>query len=209
LLVLFANHTDHESSRLSSIQRQPLWGSGFSDKPILIQSRNVMATGTVKFFNAAKGFGFIIPESGGKDIFVHKTAVETAQIPSLFAGQLISYETGLDARGAPLALNLKVQAASLPQAAPKRQESDRAPKPARRLGEPSSIPSFARTANRARPTPTPTDKNRNSGSWLREYERYCELATSASDSVMRENYLQHAEHFFRMMNERSDELDES
>src|ERR1700722_4477065 len=166
-----------------------------------------MALGTVKFFNTAKGFGFIIPEGGGKDIFVHKTAVETAQIPTLFAGQQISYDTGLDDRGAPLALNLKVQAADGPPPPPKRPEADRSPPPARLLGEPRLPRSFARTANRSRSASA--RKNHNSGVWLHEYERYSELAKSASDSVMGENYLQHAEHFFRMMNHRADESEEN
>jgi CspA family cold shock protein len=51
-----------------------------------------MATGTIKFFNAAKGFGFIAPESGGKDVFVHISAVERAGLGTLTEGQRIEYE---------------------------------------------------------------------------------------------------------------------
>jgi len=51
-----------------------------------------MAIGTVKFFNAAKGFGFIAPESGGKDVFVHISAVESAGMSTLTEGQRISYD---------------------------------------------------------------------------------------------------------------------
>ncbi len=51
-----------------------------------------MATGTVKWFNAAKGFGFIEPEDGSKDVFVHISAVENAGLNSLGEGQKISYE---------------------------------------------------------------------------------------------------------------------
>ena len=60
-----------------------------------------MAVGTVKFFNTAKGYGFISPEGGGKDVFVHATAVEAAGMRSLSEGQKVSFEvantTGKDA----------------------------------------------------------------------------------------------------------------
>ena len=51
-----------------------------------------MATGTVKWFNATKGFGFIQPDNGGADVFVHISAVERAGMHSLNDGQKISYE---------------------------------------------------------------------------------------------------------------------
>ena len=63
-------------------------------------------TGTVKFFNATKGFGFISPEGGGKDVFVHISAVEKAGWRSLHEGQRVSFETEADARG-PKAVNLR------------------------------------------------------------------------------------------------------
>jgi CspA family cold shock protein len=65
-----------------------------------------MATGTVKWFNGEKGYGFIQPESGGKDVFVHISALEQAGMRSLNEGQQISYETKLD-RGKESAVNLK------------------------------------------------------------------------------------------------------
>lgn len=52
----------------------------------------VMTIGTVKFFNATKGFGFIAPEAGGNDVFVHVTAVERAGMGSLAEGQKVSFE---------------------------------------------------------------------------------------------------------------------
>lgn len=55
-----------------------------------------MATGTVKWFNTQKGYGFIQPDDGGKDIFVHATAVEAAGIPALNDGQKVSYELAED-----------------------------------------------------------------------------------------------------------------
>ncbi len=57
-----------------------------------------MTNGTVKFFNAAKGFGFIAPEDGGKDVFVHATAVERAGMSSLSEGQKVSFEAVHDRR---------------------------------------------------------------------------------------------------------------
>jgi CspA family cold shock protein len=51
-----------------------------------------MATGTVKFFNVAKGFGFIQPEDGDKDVFVHISAVEKAGLGTLSEGQKVNYE---------------------------------------------------------------------------------------------------------------------
>ena len=65
-----------------------------------------MTIGTVKFFNATKGFGFISPEDGGKDVFVHATAVEAAGLRSLNEGQKVSFDIQPDARGAK-ATNLK------------------------------------------------------------------------------------------------------
>jgi CspA family cold shock protein len=57
-----------------------------------------MATGTVKWFNATKGFGFIQPDDGGADVFVHISAVERAGLGSLRDGQKISYELERDQR---------------------------------------------------------------------------------------------------------------
>lgn len=55
-----------------------------------------MATGTVKWYNAQKGFGFIEPDEGGKDVFVHATALEAAGIRTLNDGQKVSYELQQD-----------------------------------------------------------------------------------------------------------------
>jgi CspA family cold shock protein len=65
-----------------------------------------MAIGTVKFFNATKGFVFISPEGGGTDVFVHATAVEAAGLRSHNEGQRVSFDVQPDARGAK-AVNLK------------------------------------------------------------------------------------------------------
>jgi CspA family cold shock protein len=67
--------------------------------------------GTVKFFNTAKGYGFISPEGGGKDVFVHITAVQRAGIPELTEGTRLSFEVQADTRGrGPQAVNLQLSA---------------------------------------------------------------------------------------------------
>ena len=66
-----------------------------------------MITGTVKFFNADKGYGFIAPDSGGQDAFVHITAVERAGMATLNQNQRVSYELEQDKRGKTSAVNLQ------------------------------------------------------------------------------------------------------
>lgn len=66
-------------------------------------------TGTVKFFNQSKGFGFITPDEGGNDVFVHVTAVESSGISSLDEGMRVSFDTEPDKRGkGPKAIDLQV-----------------------------------------------------------------------------------------------------
>jgi CspA family cold shock protein len=65
-----------------------------------------MAIGTVKWFNTTKGFGFIMPSDGGKDVFVHITAVQAAGMRGLDEGQKINYEVTME-RGKAAATNLK------------------------------------------------------------------------------------------------------
>jgi CspA family cold shock protein len=66
-----------------------------------------MATGTVKWFNAQKGFGFIQPEDGGKDVFLHITAVQAAGLNSVDEGQRVTYEVVTE-RGKQAAANLRL-----------------------------------------------------------------------------------------------------
>ncbi len=69
-----------------------------------------MATGTVKWFNETKGYGFISPDGGGNDVFVHISAVERAGLRSLNEGQKVSYEMVADKRsGKQSADNLKAE----------------------------------------------------------------------------------------------------
>jgi CspA family cold shock protein len=80
----------------------PLW-HGLRTKQ---KEDTTMATGVVKWFNPAKGFGFIQPDNGGADVFVHISAVEAAGMRTLNEGQRVSYELATE-RGKTAATNLK------------------------------------------------------------------------------------------------------
>ena len=68
-----------------------------------------MSKGTVKFFNGQKGFGFIQPDGGGPDVFVHVTALERAGIQSLSEGQKVTYSTEVDRRsGKPAVSEIRI-----------------------------------------------------------------------------------------------------
>src|SRR5258708_39374835 len=72
----------------------------------IIRKGTIMTIGTVKFFNSSKGFGFIAPEGGAKDVFVHATALEAAGMTSLSEGQKVSFDIQPDAKGSK-AVNLQ------------------------------------------------------------------------------------------------------
>ena len=67
-----------------------------------------MTTGTVKWFNTTKGYGFIAPDEGGKDAFVHITAVQRAGLQSLAEGQRVEYELQVGQNGKSSAQNLQI-----------------------------------------------------------------------------------------------------
>jgi CspA family cold shock protein len=69
-----------------------------------------MMNGTVKFYNSQKGYGFIQPDDGSKDVFVHATALERAGLRSLVEGQKVSFDTAQDRRSGKVAVN-NIQAA--------------------------------------------------------------------------------------------------
>jgi CspA family cold shock protein len=75
-------------------------GSSLGAHPI-----GFMPTGTVKFYNDQKGYGFIAPDGGGNDVFVHATALERAGISSLREGQKVSFETEVDRRSGKTAVS--------------------------------------------------------------------------------------------------------
>jgi cold shock protein len=72
-----------------------------------LMKETAMAVGTVKFFNSQKGFGFIAPEGGGKDVFVHISAVERSGLSGLADGQKVSFDLERDRQGRDSAANLK------------------------------------------------------------------------------------------------------
>jgi CspA family cold shock protein len=78
----------------------------FQRRCVITNKEATMATGTVKWFNPQKGFGFIQPEGGGNDVFVHISAVSAAGLQTLNDGQKISYEISME-RGKESATNLK------------------------------------------------------------------------------------------------------
>jgi CspA family cold shock protein len=162
-----------------------------------------MTIGIVKFFNTTKGFGFIVPEEGGKDIFVNSGAVELAGISGLTKGQRLSFETEADPKGAIKAVRLKPHAdptGALHAGSPKPQNTVRQTpnRPASR-SVPLAVMDVPDGLERA-----PTDSHKHNA-WQRSYDRYCALAQNAvDDRVARENYWQYAEHFLRMMNGSAD-----
>jgi CspA family cold shock protein len=74
-----------------------------------IEKDRVMVTGTVKWFNSQKGYGFIAPSNGGPDVFVHISAVERAGLSGLNEGQQIEYDTEIGKNGKSAAINLKAR----------------------------------------------------------------------------------------------------
>lgn len=87
---------------LPLMYRRPKAGRGVQ------QRRSRMSRGTVKWFNSQKGYGFIQPQGGGKDVFVHISAVEKAGLSGLNEGQVVEYEEVAN-KGKTSAENLKVQ----------------------------------------------------------------------------------------------------
>lgn len=73
----------------------------------MIERLHYMTTGTVKWFNATKGFGFIVPENGGADVFVHISAVERSTLGSLVEGQRLSFDLEKGRQGKVSAVNLQ------------------------------------------------------------------------------------------------------
>jgi CspA family cold shock protein len=101
--------TEKRADRAKARQLIALAGSTVRrSNSLIISKRSVgVATGVVKWFNATKGFGFIQPDSGGKDVFVHISAVEKAGLSSLSEGAKVSYEE-MENRGKTSAENLRV-----------------------------------------------------------------------------------------------------
>jgi cold shock protein len=75
---------------------------------ILPAEQNLVPTGRVKFFNPDRGYGFIAPDGGESDVFVHISAVEAAGMDTLVAGQLLAYDVGIARDGRSKAINLRL-----------------------------------------------------------------------------------------------------
>jgi CspA family cold shock protein len=87
------------------VYRSP--GARQGQRWFLVEERRlIMATGTVKWFNTTKGYGFIVPQDGGKDVFVHITAVQSAGLRGLNEGQKVTFDVAME-RGKAAAINLK------------------------------------------------------------------------------------------------------
>jgi cold shock protein len=165
--------------------------------------RNAMAVGTVKFFDGEKGFGFIIPEGGGKDVFVHTTAVELAGLPLLVKGDRFSFELEQEVGGTVKAIRLQPQ----PTIVSAVGVTDMGATPAKRSVSSRTTKRMAFQASSRRrgakmhETHVDPGVPNNSAQWQRGYERYRILAQNVPDDlVTREHYWQHAEHFRRLIN---------
>jgi CspA family cold shock protein len=79
----------------------------FAKLRALKERRHQMQTGTVKFYNSTKGFGFISPETGGKDAFVHVSAIERSGMSTLTEGQRVTYDLERGRDGRESAINLR------------------------------------------------------------------------------------------------------
>jgi cold shock protein len=86
-----------------------MWSGGRDERTVITFAIRIqtMAQGTVKWFNATKGFGFIQPDNGGKDVFVHISAVERAGLNGLNEGQKVSFDLEQGQQGKTSATNLK------------------------------------------------------------------------------------------------------
>jgi CspA family cold shock protein len=98
----------HVSDFLSKIDEPGKWSRNLVPKSHVhtVSERKIsMNTGTVKFYNDQKGFGFIQPDNGEKDVFVHATALERAGINGLREGQKVKFDTANDPRSGKVAVN--------------------------------------------------------------------------------------------------------
>jgi cold shock protein len=97
------------SARLMSLTRFPPRGlCGGRGAHWALDEQLKMPTGRVKFFNIERGFGFILPDDGGPDVFVHVHEVETTGMKTLVAGQLLAYDIGTARDGRSKAVNLRL-----------------------------------------------------------------------------------------------------
>ena len=141
-----------------------------------------MPIGCVRFFDVNKGYGFIIPDVSGNDIFVDKAAMRHSEILEFEKGQRVTYEIEQDFKGSSKAVRLE-------RLEPTNTELCSIDNSERHIQS-----TFAKGA-------APRKSIAATHAWQQNYERYVELARNTlDDAVAREGYLQHAEHYYRMMN---------
>jgi CspA family cold shock protein len=105
---LVASRFDPRNSRrMSAVSLEKSAPAVEGPRGPLMQKETAMAVGTVKFFNTTKGFGFIAQDGGGKDVFVHISAVERSGMSGLADGQKVSFDLEKDRQGRDSAINLK------------------------------------------------------------------------------------------------------
>jgi CspA family cold shock protein len=162
-----------------------------------------MTIGSVKFFDTAKGFGFLIPDAGGQDVFVDKAAVRSAGLSALEKGQRFSYELAQDAKGASKAVKLETIGAPIAVGSAENYSREYARQAEPLNGSSAATGRFSFAARRGGKVVRAGSKTVSQlAECQRKYEFYSDLGRDAfNDPVTREGYLQHAEHFYRVMNE--------
>ena len=98
-----SDFSSNSSLKSTDLSASMLWGKNY-----LLYEKIIMSTGVVKFFDTSKGFGFITPDDGGKDVFVHISALSLKGIRSLNDGQKVSYELQ-EERGKTSATNISLE----------------------------------------------------------------------------------------------------
>ena len=96
-----------DASGVSKTSKNPVVRAACCCAALAAEYDAAMAIGTVKWFNTTKGYGFIMPQDGGKDVFVHITAVQAAGLRGLNEGQKVSYDVAME-RGKAAATDLKL-----------------------------------------------------------------------------------------------------
>jgi CspA family cold shock protein len=167
-----------------------------------------MATGIVKFFNATKGFGFIVPEDGGQDVFIHKTAVEIAGLSVLKKGEALSFQLIKDKKGQVHASELQVLGSSHALQSPDESKTHDIKNAARARKYNTSRYNNSTGAHQADTSGQSIAytkfakalKSNERQLWQHNYDKYTEFARHEEDLVTREGHWQHAEHYLRLLN---------
>ena len=163
-----------------------------------------MATGTVKWFNSQKGYGFIQPQGGGggRDVFVHISAVERAGLGTLNEGQRVEYEIENNRLISPCSENAPIACDSLLYRTYRQSNHETSSASFRKLTPTEAGGIIWQQFGAERPNAVRRQWSTSGQSARANYDRYLELARAAAgsgDTIAAENYNQHAEHYFRSM----------